>query len=132
MCIIVKKEFVTKEPMKAYKRVDRMMTRDYKLIKNTYRSPIDSITRMRQSGYKTTGRKLRYVIGKTTRSPMPKTAGIYLYRRIPRHASALNIYIVVEIPTRTKVRIGDGGKLCASRVKVLREVKRRPKCPYAS
>jgi hypothetical protein len=126
MCIIVKKEFVTKEPMKAYKRVDRMMTRDYKLIKNTYQSPIDTRSRIPQAGYKRVGRKLRYVVGKITRSPMPKTAGIYLYRRLPRHdPREFRTYIAVEIPARTRVRIGHCGMLCASRVKVLRKVQRR-------
>lgn len=125
MCIIIKKEFVTKEPMLAYKWVDRVM-RDDKHVNDTYRSPIDLDNRLRQTGYKGTGRVLRYVIGKMTESPMPKTAGIYLHRRLPQHdPREFRTYIAVEIPARTRVRIGHRGMLCASRVKVLRKVQRR-------
>lgn len=119
MCIEVVKRFTAKEPIRGFKILSRTG-------KDTYRSALAPDRRSPQKGRKA-GTIKRYAKGRTTSSPMPQTAGIYVNTERPqkRRVNRANreVVVVVEIPKGARVYEGSNGTVCASKVKVLSETR---------
>lgn len=118
MCINVVKKFVTGRAIIGYKSMRH--TKIPGVLKSSYKV----IYRSRQAGFRSSGHIRIYVIGKTTHSPMPETAGIYLDRSLyTAFVPDGCVLIKVRVPKGATVWQGDGSEIMASRVKVLKEVK---------
>lgn len=121
MCIYaLPQPTVTTKNLYAYKRVERTRNPD------VFRSSTPPGSRERQTGFKSSGKRKTYRIGKAAVSRFTTTPGIYLFAKKPEnYDSPTRAVIKVRVPKGTRVRKAPlGDRFTAERVEVLKAFKR--------
>jgi len=129
MCITLTSDvYVTNKDIIAFKVVRQ-------LNETTFVSQFPPANRTSQFGlnhwvHKGCGKELFYDLGKLTKSEMPKTPGLYLYKRYRSLVPKISQCILrVKIPSKTKIRLGvDVARrhcICAEKIIPLKVVQKR-------